>query len=499
LIVCATKNHEGTILSFQTLVDMGTLRSAYALLNRKASSDCILPNDEDSYIAALSSLVEAIVLSDEVVVPGVPHMHGEIVASLFGEAIKYRPIDQALYCEIEREAIDWALNNVDASQAIDAMNVELRAGPGGNSDVYRVETTFGFCRKGQKLDLAICGSAQTGLECRNEAPYGLDVKSELSARGAQREAEMRNLMEKWPNDRRVGYTPTTFLYWVLVRCRCYDSIARLWKLPYAPHPLRARATLLSRSSDDTAKSGGNPYMAAIKAVLNEGRTYINSETGSVVAPLEYSPILPFILANCQHKSEVLPRAYELRDAPGPRACRKRLAQYFEALNCGAIRDLTKLSGEIATLKNYLRAELGVPVSGEPITIGMYAASVPIPHRLTTLVKGFAASFREPQTLFVRNVFNEIGAVAKLGGKYEMLTRGPDAMLGHQVSWSKAEVARNLAYQFNMDIAAGTPSIERKANGIGLARRLVPSLSFADAWKLVQQVVAEHSNTAVKPQ
>lgn len=476
-----------------TLIDVGTLRAAYSLLNREAGVALEKSTGADSYIIALSTLVEAIILSDEVVVPGVPHTSAESLTKLFGEAVTYRSFDYADYCQLELEAVDWAVSKVSVLRATDAFNVDLTTVHGGSSDGYLLGLTFGFDRKKNQLrpwELSL----DEGLEASNSVVYGLDLGHEIDSVLDGRLAELVGLCRYRFTGESPGDTQSLAqrLYWILVRCRCYDMIARLWGLPYAPHPFRARATLLSRSSDASNVALKNPYMNAMKAVFDEGRQYIDEHAGALLAPLEYSPILPYVLSKCSKNSEVLPRTYELRAERGPRAIRRRVAEFNAAVSAGSIKESMQLGRELESLKRSFKAELGLPIGGDPVGLGLFSLSISLPKRLTTmlsdrLLEPVTAALR-PQTLFLRNVFRETSTVARLGSKFEMLTRGTAAFGTDATQWTPGEISRHLTYLYESSVAAGLHRKEVTAILLKSARRMDPGMAIGEAWALVTAVI-----------
>lgn len=465
----------------QVLVDIGTLNSAYGVLNRRSWDGYFGSDEADLHIIALASLFESIVFFDRVIVPGVPHHSGEKLASVFGSAIEYRPVDFDLFDEVEDDATEWVCESVDIQQALDAIHQTMHFSPGTSSDFASISLAYGFDKKRREiLPFDSVGFQERWISPsstnNNEQFYlGLPIKTL---------AEFREKIELHLGTdvyKRDSAKLANAIYWTLFRCRCYDILSRLWEIPYCPHPLRARGTLLSQTRG--LGKGRNPYMTAVSEVLEEARSYINSKTGNTITAIRYSPILPFLLGKCKKKSEIMPRLYEIRDSDGARSARERIGEYNHAVAASDLKAAVKLANEIQRLTNYFRSDLGLPLSAEEVTIAVSCLSVPVPQRLVQAVVGRIEESLQRRTLFIRNVFKDVASAATLSSGYELLTRGDD-VLPLASGWTPEEMKNHVAHRYRQAIKAGESTHDAMTLAYKLARKMDPSLGAKKAWTLV---------------
>ncbi len=480
------------------LVDLGTLRSAYALLNCKNRDIFYVSEFEDSYIPALSALIESLVLFDKVVVPGVPHVSGQLISSFFGDALHYEPILYAHYWKIEEEALRWVSEKLSVEKMSDILDVKFfyHGWQGGCSGGYDINMSYGFDLKAgrEELDDDLGGYLarwNEGFEIPSPQDHlEMDFYKKYTSIFIANNGGSANQID-YPVIQGMSVNPENYikLFWIIVRTRCYEMISRLWGIPYSPHPFRAKAAMLSRSSDACNGNFSNPYMVAIESVMKESRDFIAEELGAGLSTLTYSPVFHYLVSKCKSKSELLPRAYDLRSRSGPRAIRKRLRELNDAVSSGNHKDAITLGAEINRLKNYLRADLGLPTHGEPVTLSFYFVGVPIPQFLSDKILGHAESVVRPQTMFVRDVLGEVSRAAQLGSGFEMLTRGQDVWPGEGMGWSRQEIENHVRYRHQTDLNVGASRIQANKNSLDLVRKLDPKISFPDAWGIVRNLVS----------
>lgn len=444
-------------------IDFATLRSAYSMLYRGDHSDYFGASSfTDLDIVALSTVLENIVLFDEVLVGGLSHVYSEQLSGSFGPAVKHLPSDYQESLLIEQEALNWVSQISDFSEALKLLEMKFAGAPIG-SDGTTIALALGFAQDKSatslvghpKVDIkddltnTNCHTDWDGLtsmeglvEEESFTSYMGEDKASLAIlqKGVYFRATAKTTSERLQTlvERALqsapGFKSNVYdlrrkhalenVYWGLYRARCYELYARIHQLDYCPHPLRARACLASRDADLTSekKSSLATPIDTLDQIYREGIDMVNAQTNAEMIPLPIAPIFPFIISQCRTKTELLDRTYEIRDSSNAKNLRFSLNEIEEHFANGDLKSAIEYAKDLQNLQEFLRADIGIQSSDPTMSIALFGVNVPVPSRLTRWTKNLITSPKRRQLLFLRSIFQELTKTSRLGKYYDFLLR-----------------------------------------------------------------------------
>ncbi|MFK8030010.1 MAG: hypothetical protein AB8G18_07195 [Gammaproteobacteria bacterium] len=448
-------------------IDFATLRSAYSMLYRGDHSGLLqgASSFTDLDIIALSTVLENIVLFDEVLVGGLSHVYSEQLAGSFGPAIKHLPAGFQESRLIEQEAMEWVSNITDFSQALYLLEMKFVGAPIG-SDGTTIAIALGFAKNQSETSLVghpnvaarddltnflyhadMDGlTSMSGLvENENFTSYIGEDKANLAIlqRGkyfqataketsTQLNAIVEDALQTAPGFNSRAYdirrkSALEKVYWGLYRARCYELYARIHGLDYCPHPLRARACLASRVADFRFENSAAPStpMDTLDHIYKEGIDVVNELTNTEMMPLPIAPVFPYIVSKCRTKSELLDKAYEIRESSEAKNLRASVTEIEASFASGNVKEALEYTRDLQNLQEFLRADIGIQASDPTISIAVFGVNVPIPSRLTGWASSLITSPKRRQLLFLRSIFHELTKTSRLGKYYDFLLRDED--------------------------------------------------------------------------
>jgi hypothetical protein len=487
------------------LVDHATLRSAHSVLyGRTIPEPFYRASYEDEIdISCLANLIENIILFDEIVVPGVPHVHSERLSSAFGSAVSFRPLDPKLFNSIEQEACGWLRSVDNPHSALNLMNLALDTFDDG-SDCYALTAIYRFAYPDGKA------SGRVDTFKRQYSPNAItDYTEQYETLGVPLGAEtiqsiiakldidsLRKSVAKkdeWITHDFLGVAAIRSVYWGLLRSRCYDLISRELSINYSPHLLRSDATAFSRLSDRKQKVGlgvnpieVDPYMRALKNAHDHGREFVEEQTGIKMLGLNYSPLFHYVLSKIDKKEQILSATYDVRHARDAIALRGRLMDVDEAVREGNLKETVKIAKEVDRLSRVFATELGANVSGLGCSISVLFMSVNVPNKITGIIQAEIDAQLNRHFLFLRNVFRELNSTARLGKYHEILTsQSQQPIKINDLPPTEGE----LVYQAAAALDASEQSPEANRRVARLIQARSPGLSLQDALEVVRKAWA----------
>lgn len=505
----------------RVLMDYATLRDAHSVLYDGSRYGSFHPHE--IAIVSLSQLIESIVLFDEIIIPGVPHIFGEKLAKNFDEGVSYRPIDHEQYYLIERTATEWT-KKLDVDEALEAANLGFTEMPRG-SDGYALSAIFldhrapllGFLPEIREVSRYF----EQGSADRIEPAIASETReliAQISTENAERSEAQGNVPSIYHKHYRMLSSKadvypvrlvrnTAFIaYWLLNRSRSYDLLSRSMGINYLPHPTRATATYLSSAADgrasDPSRIALGPYLDALENSYRRGHEQVTA-AGINLLPLRYAPVFQYVLSKCRAKRDILAAAYETRHSKGATALRRRLEELDALALDGNLKDALRLAKEVGRASRIFDTELGLRLEGGSVSVSIHGISAKVPIPIAQLGKALSLATNS-RLLFLRNIFQELSASSRLGEYHEMLLRRDGRHDSDDIDGPTREELRRHAAAF-LSLHNDTRVTPNKA-AFDAIRSLSPEITSIDvkkiideAWDLIGEAQqAQSTETAQEP-
>jgi GGDEF domain-containing protein len=294
------------------LVDNATVRAVLSLM--AVSQEEPRPDSKllDLSLICTEELIEALVLSEQVVTPKIHHDYPEIVPelnSLLGQS----------------DVVSWL--GVSSEQLVSAEeSVSLRLSKWAHEDdnfTSVLSAYGGYSRSTAKWDRWVI---------RRYSPYsGYRMTFACECHFAEPYVKLAEAGQQLPQIE--SESDTAGILWLVSRALLYDSLATERRIPYAPHPLRAS---LWKAIQIRMLSGELFHKLPID-ILTDARITLGEKllSGRVKSfEIEIPPLLAYVLSRANTRDEIFPRVMELRDSRGARRMRKELTELSEAVAGG---------------------------------------------------------------------------------------------------------------------------------------------------------------------
>lgn len=462
------------------ILDTATLRGAKQILDGPDSR-----HDQGQFVSvditALGSLLEAVCLTDEVLVPDLEHKTLASFVSEFGDAVKVVPLSNSTREAIVTRARSWLA---------EWPNLEILIQVVGGSPVYRLSgSTYQYLLmqaigvdgkydsqvvrwirqlrsadpsifsrprswgpgpagrseggEGQSYELQEPATKLGGSHTPGHGAYLASVLAEILAEmslppmglGPHPELPTEDRYLSHPSDE-WGGGPEIIqfcanLAWTAFRTLCYSLYAVDKQVTYSPHPLRARiagfaAAGLAEGLTDAKpqESFAHQYTARLEKVYEEAVDIAVSVGATSLIRFPYPSVLPYIVRRAGDREHVIEAAYDLRQSRGARTLRARIADFEQSVQGGDIEAAVRLRNELDRLTRSLRQRLGLEQGDPPrvtfaISAGVASASL-APRRGSASVSKLATRVVQPWLGLLWNIFDALAAADALGNLYETL-------------------------------------------------------------------------------
>ncbi|MEO7083562.1 MAG: hypothetical protein ABI442_14560 [Gemmatimonadaceae bacterium] len=428
-------------MTITAIVDHGTLAAAHSVLF--AGSSPFVNSTTDISLACFASLTENLIFFDKLILPGIPHGFSNQLARAFGDAIEFMPLDGALWHAVEEDSLKWVCENVDFKTALDLSHMVMNGMHIVGSTEMGIAAALSVVADSNPITHhLIADDWSEGDSYSAEVwPKNFDVMHRLFAGLVDKHKNSDDEVIRSLSPRFAGLDLWN-VYHGVFRTRCYELLSRSLHVPYLPHPLRARSALGIRCLE-MRMPPENPFLTTLSDAYDSGRHYVQEKTGDWMEPFNAYPVLPFVLAKCKTKEEILERVYDIRDSRGARKVRAKLALLCEAQS---LRQRVALSNELDLLKRTLAIELGTQILEQKISfniVGLVSISLPVPDSLARFVSRSATRLISGHLLFLRNIFKEMIQVSALGERYEFLTKASES--GGSIQLTESDVAARAQY------------------------------------------------------
>lgn len=387
--------------------------------------------DHDLYdldVAALRTVVDAIVLADRVIVlDNYKPEYTEVRKELFSaDFIDFMALPPAVDGKLRQHAIahvhNWELaKRLGTTYAglLDELTVLFRHA-WRKSEGFLVFKAFGVQ---SKYNSAI----MKGL-----FNVGSDEAADVAAIASTTEAKIYN---------RETHRVIQMLVWAAVRTVYYRQAAKLMGCEYLPHPLRhgfnLQCILFDNHPDTRTLKLHSEYRRRTPLLTNPAEhiaTFMkglwetcNSADDNVFGvetfDLTIPPFLGVTIKNAEQYSDatghrVLEAAFELRTEAGPTALRKRLAELWtDTEEDGDTARLREFTRELSELRRRMQVYLGYDRERVSLSAKLMSYPVTVPRCMT---KPFYPG--KPHLAFIRDVILELASVGSMSRLLDSLWR-----------------------------------------------------------------------------
>ncbi len=421
----------------RTMIDHATLASTAKVLDHPEEA-----NDVD--FAALTLLVESIVLHDELIVPNLPHFQAENIHQRFGDLILFKNIPDRLVNNIESSGVDWVKEYSSATKALELAGFRFQGLYFGSQD-HALAVQFGLSesqarqlRERALSDRSVDELAAIHLfESKQEAD-ALVVKEKMNNLitdwlSALKWKELReqlkpdvsylfNFAMEMDGEPPSGITIPVAeylsqIYWTLFRSREYEHASRILNVDYSPHPVRSIACAVSRVDSDVSNRQCNTLKVistSLRKVHDEGLDYINNKLGVVIKPLVIAPLFPYVVTRMKTGESILSAALRVRDTKQAKELRAIVNDATTAIRSGDLTGVRFYAAKLDAIEHFIRSEAGISRTQTSAQLSVLGLTVPIPERVETTFTAISTGVSVSTLLFLRDVFFELQRAASLG-------------------------------------------------------------------------------------
>jgi hypothetical protein len=381
-------------LGLDVMLDIATLRAAKSVIDLKVRNKDYNLYDID--ISCLSTIVDAIILFDNVYVPNIEHnLYNELLV-FFGESFKKLPVEGYLITDINKLSKNW-VEQIQIEDIVESFGAFISYRGFGISSDYLLLQSVGVYKNG---DLEKYNS--------NIIDY---IKSLISKK---HRTKLDRLFWKF-SKLYESYTYTTDSYdvktfldnlaWLAYRTRCYHYISRDMNIDYMPHPLRSNICAYSIGGEGIKRfiSEGIPHINSLEKFYREAAQIKHVFGDYKFASYEWPTLLPYLLKRVENKNEIIDIAYQIRNERGAKNLRKIIGElsheYYEK---GNLKYALQMNNEIIEFEKMLRKECDLGNTSK------------------LKISIFFEHFSKPRLYFLKNIFNELVVSSSLGASYEKL-------------------------------------------------------------------------------
>ena len=356
--------------------------------------------------AAASLLVENIVLHDELLVPGLPHVQADALQQRFENVIQFEPLSSHQITPIEQSGIDWVKHYSSAADALKLAGFHFQGLYVGSHD-HELALEFGVSRS-QLRDLNRHADSDRAVAEQALRDLGKSMQGDSPLAS---EAEMNGLIERWlskiawhdlrsqltpdhPFGTRLyelamemhGEPPTRIsvpvasylaqIYWTLFRTRIYDLASNHFGADYAPHPVRAIASAVSRTESCTSHRHALDVIASsIRKVHQEGIEYLNEQLGVAIAPLNFAPMFPYIVRKMTPSENLIQAALRVRELGPAKELRQTVRQPTSAVRTGDLVGARKCASQLKAIEQFMRSEANISPVQSSANISLFGLTI----------------------------------------------------------------------------------------------------------------------------
>lgn len=422
----------GDILPSEVVLDVGTINTARALLDPGRPPGPPGPYS-DFDVSCAAQVLESIILFDSIDVPDIDGTRHEYIADqveALGDALRASSVTSEEVARSQEQCKQWLADKT----SVHALMYTIGRKPeyvwaSTSSSKYQYLAAFGVNEK-YSSRLPLIDEAMYRQTTRGGRGWrGKTLWEALASVGLPfiRLSEMERMDRYFSESEMKLLTTVT---WAAYRSRQYEDYALAHESSYSPHPLRARISGYSSTTVTAGRLAKSPrlsriYMELMESVYEEARLKTNRQLRTTIAPLNISPLLPYLAKKALwNRNDLLPIAYDLRDTKPARSLRQAIDGLQTSVATNDLSGALGFLNELDTLSQEFRASLRLAPSRQinfAVNIGgLFQVESPV----NTQAKIFRRAkrltgLRSPRLLFLRDVFAELSRAATLGQAYDM--------------------------------------------------------------------------------
>lgn len=426
-------------MTTRVMLDHATLASSVKVLDGADRAS-------DLDFAAFTTLVESVVLHDEVVVPKIPNVRTPEFQERFEGIVSFVALPAGALDHIERAGVDWVQAYSSAANALELAGLRFRGLYVGSNDLALAvefglsEAQFRALRDRARHESSVAQLTANHLRENARETDELAINAQLNALTHQWLSAIawetlddqltpsdhhgrslyRTIMEMDAEPpARISLPVVEYLaqiYWTLFRTRGYELASRALVVDYAPHPVRSIATAVSRVDSNFGQEPATPksIASALRQVHDEGREYVNQKLNISIAPLAIAPLFPYVVSKLKSHETVLECALKVKDSKQVAALRILARDAVSAIRGGDLAGARRYAAQLDAIEKFLRSEVGISKSQSSATLSVFGLSVPVPQKVASAASAIAAGVAPGTLLFLRDVFLELQRAASLG-------------------------------------------------------------------------------------